>query len=243
VIKLESVNKRYSGTLILQDISFSLENGKSLSIIGPSGCGKTTILYMIAGLIHPSTGIITLNEKEIKEPDSRTAFILQDYGLLPWKTVFENVSLGMKIKKYSKDKILSISERILTDLGIFNHKDKYPATLSGGEKQRVAIARALSTEPEILLMDEPFSSLDTLTREKLQQTIYDIHDKGKLTLITVTHSIEEAVFLGDTILVMDGAPGRIISSISNSSRREKDFRNSKDFYTSCSSIRGMIGSL
>jgi len=243
VIKLGSVNKRYSGTLILQDISFNLENGKTLSIIGPSGCGKTTILYMIAGLIRPSAGTIFLNGKEIKGPDSRTAFILQDYGLLPWKTVLENVSLGMKIKKYPESKISFSSEKILTDLGIFTHKDKYPATLSGGEKQRVAIARALSTEPEILLMDEPFSSLDTLTREKLQQAIYDIHEKRSLTLITVTHSIEEAVFLGDRILVMTGGPGRIIASIDNSSRRKKDFRNSKEFYSICSSIRGMIGSL
>lgn len=243
MIQLGSVNKRYSGTLILQDISFDLESGKTLSIIGPSGCGKTTILYMIAGLIQPSSGTISLNGKEIKGPDSRTAFILQDYGLLPWKTVRENVSLGMRIKKYPKHKINSSSEEILTDLGIFTHIDKYPATLSGGEKQRVAIARALSTEPEILLMDEPFSSLDTLTREKLQQTVYDIHERRSLTLITVTHSIEEAVFLGDTILVMTGGPGRIITSIDNSSRRRKDFRNSKEFYSTCSSIRGMIGSL
>jgi len=243
VIKLSSVNKRYSGTLILQDISFDIENGKSLSIIGPSGCGKTTILYMIAGLIHPTTGTISLNGKEIKEPDSGTAFILQDYGLLPWKTVIENVSLGMKIKKYPKDKIISSAEQTLTDLGIITHRDKYPATLSGGEKQRVAIARALSTEPDILLMDEPFSSLDTLTREKLQQTIYDIHQSRSLTLVTVTHSIEEAVFLGDTILVMTAGPGRVISSINNSSRRKKDYRNSKEFYSVCSSIRGMIGNL
>jgi len=243
MIKLDSVHKEYSGTLILQDINFVLENGKSLSIIGPSGCGKTTILYMIAGLIHPATGSIKLDGKEIKGPDSRTAFILQDYGLLPWKTVMENVSLGMKIKKYPEKKINSASEKILNELGIFTHRDKYPATLSGGEKQRVAIARALSTEPEILLMDEPFSSLDTLTREKLQQTVYDIHELQKLTLITVTHSIEEAVFLGDNILVMAGGPGRIISVIKNSSRRKRDFRNSKEFYSICSTIRGMIDSL
>ncbi len=243
MIQLKSVNKRYSGTLILQDISFNLESGKTLSIIGPSGCGKTTILYMIAGLIQPSSGYISLNGNEIKGPDSRTAFILQDYGLLPWKTVSENVSLGMRIKKYPKQKIESASEQILTGLGIIKHKDKYPATLSGGEKQRVAIARALSTEPEILLMDEPFSSLDTLTREKLQQTIYDIHERRSLTLITVTHSIEEAVFLGDTVLVMAGGPGRVIAAIDNSSRRKKDFRNSKEFYSACGSIRGMIGSL
>ncbi len=243
MIILESVNRGYSGTLILQDISFSIENGKSLSIIGPSGCGKTTILYMIAGLIPPSSGKISLNGKEIKGPDSGTSFILQDYGLLPWKTVNENVSLGMKIKKYPQQRITSTAEKILIDLGISTHRDKYPATLSGGEKQRVAIARALSTDPDILLMDEPFSSLDTLTREKLQQTVYDIHEKRNLTLITVTHSIEEAVFLGDTIIVMTTGPGRIISSISNLSRRKKDFRNSKEFYSLCSSIRVMIGNL
>ncbi len=243
MIEISSVCKRYSGTLVLEDISFKIENGESLSIIGPSGCGKTTILYMISGLIPPSEGSILINSREIKEPDSRTAFILQDYGLLPWKTVIENVSLGMKIKKYPAAKTTAVSEKILTDLGIFIHKHKYPSTLSGGEKQRVAIARALSTEPEILLMDEPFSSLDTLTREKLQQTIYDIHEKRSLTLITVTHSIEEAVFLGDRVMVMDGRPGKILSIIDNKFRRKKDFRNSKEFYSICSSIRGMIGSL
>ena len=243
MIEIRSVSRRYPGAEILKDISFKLDKGESLSIIGPSGCGKTTILYMIAGLIPASSGTISLNGREIKEPDPGTAFILQDYGLLPWKTVIENVSLGMKIKKYPREKASAVSEKILKDLGIYTHKDKYPATLSGGEKQRVAIARALSTEPEILLMDEPFSSLDTLTREKLQQTIYDIHEKRSLTLITVTHSIEEAVFLGDTILVMNGKPGRVISAVNNSSRRKKDFRNSKDFYSICGTIRGMIGNI
>jgi NitT/TauT family transport system ATP-binding protein len=243
VIEIRSISRRYSGVEILKDISFKVANGESLSIIGPSGCGKTTILYMIAGLIPPSSGTISLNGREIKEPDSGTAFILQDYGLLPWKTVIENVSLGMKIKKYPREKAYSVSEKILKDLEIYTHRDKYPATLSGGEKQRVAIARALSTEPEILLMDEPFSSLDTLTREKLQQTIYDIHEKRSLTLITVTHSIEEAVFLGDTIIVMNGKPGKILSTVNNSSRRKKDFRNSKEFYSICGTIRGMIVSI
>lgn len=243
MIEVLSVSRRFSGVEILNDISFKLEKGESLSIIGPSGCGKTTILYMIAGLIPASSGTISLNDREIKEPDSGTAFILQDYGLLPWKSVIQNVLLGMKIKKYSEDKASSVSEKILKDLEIYNHKDKYPATLSGGEKQRVAIARALSTEPEILLMDEPFSSLDTLTREKLQQTIYDIHKKRSLTLITVTHSIEEAVFLGDRILVMNGKPGRIISTVENSSRKKNNFRNSKEFYSICGKIRGMIGSV
>jgi len=240
VIELSSVSRRFSGTSVLENISFKLSEGESLSIIGPSGCGKTTILYMIAGLIPASAGSISLNGREIKESDSKTSFILQDYGLLPWKTVAENVQLGMKIRKYPQKKAALISEKILTGLGIFTHKDKYPATLSGGEKQRVAIARALSTEPEILLMDEPFSSLDTLTREKLQQTIYDIHENRNLTLITVTHSIEEAVFLGDKIIVMNGKPGKIISTIDNRSRRKKEFRNSKEFYSMCSSVRGMI---
>jgi NitT/TauT family transport system ATP-binding protein len=243
VIEIRSVDKRYSGVPVLENISFNLERGESLSVIGPSGCGKTTILYMIAGLIPASSGNITLNGREIKEPDSGTAFILQDYGLLPWKTVIENVLLGMKIKKYPAEKAYHLSEKNLKDLGIYSHKDKYPATLSGGEKQRVAIARALSTEPEILLMDEPFSSLDTLTREKLQQTIYDIHENRSLTLITVTHSIEEAVFLGDRILVMNGKPGRVISIVDNNSRRKNNFRNSKEFYSICGTIRGMIGSI
>lgn len=240
VIRAESLVKSFSGSTVLSGISFSLKRGKSLSVIGPSGCGKTTLLYMISGLIKPTSGRVLIDGMEVKGADSRTAFILQDYGLLPWKNVLHNVELGMKIRGIPADERRDSAMNILSDLGIAAHTERFPANLSGGEKQRVAIARALASGPEILLMDEPFSSLDTLTREKLQYTVSGLQAERGLTMITVTHSIEEAAFLGDEILVMTPGPGRASRIIKNSGRRIPGFRNSETFFRICSTIRRSI---
>jgi len=240
VIRVESVTKTFSGNTILSDISFVLKQGMSLSVIGPSGCGKTTLLYIISGLINPSSGRVLIDGSEVKGTESRTAFILQDYGLLPWKSVLQNVELGMKIRGISAEERRDSAIKILSDLGIDSHVDRYPSNLSGGEKQRVAIARALAAGPEILLMDEPFSSLDTLTRERLQYTMSDLQRERGLTMITVTHSIEEAVFLGDEIMVMTTGPGSVNRMIKNSRRRTPGFRNSESFFKTCSTIRRSI---
>ena len=240
VIRAESVSRFFSGSAVLSDISFVLKQGMSLSVIGPSGCGKTTLLYIISGLISPSSGRVLIDDNEVKGTESRTAFILQDYGLLPWKSVLDNVELGMKIRGIPSEERKKSAVKIISELGISQHIDRYPATLSGGEKQRVAIARALASGPEILLMDEPFSSLDTLTRERLQQTMSDLQKNHGLTMITVTHSIEEAVFLGDEIMVMTPGPGKINRLINNKSRRISGFRNSEAFFKTCSTIRRSI---
>lgn len=240
MIRVESVAMSYGRTEVLRDISFSLGTDRSVSIIGPSGCGKTTLLYIIAGLKKSTSGKVEIRGEEVEGPDSRMAFILQDYGLLPWKTVFQNVCLGMKIKGMDKKESAERAEKILADLGMQSNRNRFPSGLSGGEKQRVAIARALATSPEILIMDEPFSSLDTLTREKLQETLFRIHTERKFAMITVTHNIEEAVYLGDTVLVMESRPGRIAGVIKNSSRRRKGFRSSDDFFHTCLGIREII---
>lgn len=240
VIRAESLTKTFSGNTVLSDISFVLKQGMSLSVIGPSGCGKTTLLYIISGLTSPSSGRVLIDGKEVTGTGSRTAFILQDYGLLPWKSVFHNVELGMKIQGVPAEERRESASRIMTDLGIADHIDRYPANLSGGEKQRVAIARALAAGPEILLMDEPFSSLDTLTRERLQYTMSDLQKERGLTMITVTHSIEEAVFLGDDIMLMSPGPGSVYRMIKNSRRRTPGFRNSESFFKTCSTIRRSI---
>ena len=241
VIRAESVAKSYSGSAVLSDISFTVRQGMSLSIIGPSGCGKTTLLYLIAGLSAPTSGSVFIGGKKVEGNTPETAFILQDFGLLPWKSVIDNVELGMKIKGMPREERRSSAEKLLDDLKISGHMERFPATLSGGEKQRVAIARALASKPGILLMDEPFSSLDTLTREKLQNTIRDIQLDKNLSMITVTHSIEEAVFLGDEILVMTSGPGRVRGIIRNSGRRSAGFRSSESFFRRCGRIRGIIG--
>ena len=240
VIRAESVTKNYSGNTVLSDISFVLKQGMSLSVIGPSGCGKTTLLYIISGLSLPSSGRVLINDGEIRGTDSRTAFILQDFGLLPWKSVLHNVELGMKIRGISAEERRESSTKVISDMGISPHIDRYPANLSGGEKQRVAIARALAAGSEILLMDEPFSSLDTLTRERLQYTMSDLQIKRGLTMITVTHSIEEAVFLGDEIMVMTPGPGSISRIIKNRGRRARGFRDSESFFKTCSTVRRSI---
>ncbi|HOP62812.1 MAG TPA: ABC transporter ATP-binding protein [Spirochaetota bacterium] len=240
VIRAESLSRKFSGNEIISDISFEVKKGESLSVIGPSGCGKTTLLYIISELISPSSGRLFINGTETGGTQNRTAFILQDYGLLPWKNVLHNAELGMKIRGTGPSERREAALKILAELGIDAHINRYPASLSGGEKQRVAIARALASGPEILLMDEPFSSLDTLTREKLQYTITDIQAAHGLTMITVTHSIEEAVYLGDRIMVMTPGPGSISRLVNNEGRRKPGFRDSENFFKTCSKIRRSI---
>lgn len=243
MILLNGISREFNGNPVLSRISFELQSGRSISIIGPSGCGKSTLLYIISGLLKPSGGSVLINNMEVKEAGYKTSFILQDYGLLPWKTVFRNVSLGMKIKKMPGDMIRERVEKILKEMQIYSLKDRYPSNLSGGEKQRVAIARALATDPEILLMDEPFSSLDTLTREKLQNTVAEIQSGRSLSILLVTHSIEEAVFLGDRIIIMSKAPGRIEEIIDNERSGSGRFRDSDYYFEQCRKVRGIIESL
>ena len=181
----------------LKDISLSIAKGERCVLVGPSGSGKTSLLFLIAGLLKPTRGQVLINNIPVSGPQEKTALILQDYGLFPWKTVMANAELGLEIRKVPKQvrraKVLSLLEK----LGIKDYRENYPFELSGGQRQRVAIARALSLEPEILLMDEPFSALDSLTREQMQQLILELWQEKHFTYIMVTHSIEEAVFLGE----------------------------------------------
>lgn len=243
MISLKNISKEFQGTPVLADISFDLQKGNSIAVIGPSGCGKSTLLYLISGLLAPTSGSVLINDREVKEAGYKTSFILQDYGLLPWKTVFRNVSLGMRIKKFPDNEIKGRVEQVLKEMQIYPLKDRYPSNLSGGEKQRVAIARALTTDPEILLMDEPFSSLDTLTREKLQNTVMEIQSGSNLSILLVTHSIEEAVFLGDRIIIMSKGPGRIFEIIDNERRGRKMFRDSEHYFEQCRKVRRIIETL
>jgi len=242
MIDVESVGKSFdeNAPYALRDITFSAGKGDSIAIIGPSGCGKTTLLYILAGLIKPTSGQVRIRGKQILCPLRTTAFMLQDFGLLPWKTVRQNVCLGMKIHEIPKEEQDNIAGKLLLDLGLSPHSDSYPALLSGGEKQRVAIARALALRPEIMLMDEPFSSLDTITREKLQDTLLDICRERELTMIIVTHSIEEAVFLGRTILVMGPRPGTVKVVINNANAGDLSYRSQREFFSTCTHVRQAI---
>ncbi len=221
---------------ILRDISLRLEKGGILSIIGPSGCGKTTLLYNIAGLRMPESGKVYIDDETVKGPREKTGIIFQHFGLLPWKTAFENATLGLRIRGVSRNekerRVLSIMKR----LDILHLSQKYPRHLSGGEKQRFAIARALVMKPDLLLLDEPFSSLDALTRESLQEALLYIWKEWELTMILVTHDIEEAVFLGTEIIVLDKS-GTIEQRRKLSDTKGNDFRNTPVFHETTAALR------
>jgi len=242
VIHVESLHKEFdSGSLqVLNDVNFSVDDGESMAIIGPSGCGKTTLLYILAGLTGHVTGTVMVDGNSLKGPSRDTAFILQDFGLLPWKTVWQNVCLGMKLRGVSRKDQQITAESLLEGLGLAGHRGYYPTRLSGGEKQRVAIARALALKPKILLMDEPFSSLDTFSREKLQNTLLEIRKLNQLTMIIVTHSIEEAVFLGNKIMVMSQRPAQVKAIVANPKAGHPSYRSEDTFFAMCRKIREMM---
>lgn len=203
---------------LFHDFSWRINRGEAWSVIGPSGCGKTTLLYLLSGLLRPMGGEILIDDTPINRPRPRTGLILQDHGLLPWATVKENAWLGFRIRRfygpdgkhapqgYESDspELEKRLEYWLERLGLEGLEDKYPSQLSGGQRQRTAIARSLVLDPDVLLMDEPFSALDASIRESLQQLIRQFHQETEMTIIHVTHDIEEAIVLGEQILVLTG---------------------------------------
>lgn len=213
-IKVENLNKKFEfkrdGTCIevLEDISFSINSNEIFSIIGPSGCGKTTLLYIIAGFIKPDKGGVYYDDDLITSPSPRRTVIFQEYGLFPWMTVEENIEFGLKAKGIPRDERRATASKFVELVHLKGFEDKYPHELSGGMKQRVGIARALAIDPEVILMDEPFASLDSLTREIMQEEVLRIWETTQKTLILITHNIEEAVFLSDRVMIMTARPGR-----------------------------------
>lgn len=242
MIEAKDITKVYpDGTEALKDVSFKVEEGESCSIIGPSGCGKTTLLFIFSGLLNPTSGKALIGGSEAKLSNmSNVALILQDYGLFPWKTVYENVSIGLEIRGYKKEKIRKTVERYLCELGLKGFEDHYPKQLSGGMRQRVAFARAMALNPKILLMDEPLSSLDALSREKLQNFLLNLWIKNNITMLLVTHSIEEAVFLGKKIVVLSSRPGRVVNIINNPRAGDADYRNKEEFFEKCREVRRSV---
>lgn len=239
-ISVQNLSKRFDaeGGMVLDNISFSLDTGETLSVIGPSGCGKTTLLYILSGLQRASAGSVRIHGKNSEGRTGRCAFILQDFGLFPWKSVYENVALGMRLQQAAADVVAHRVTTLLAELGLKGLGKRYPVQLSGGQKQRVAIARALATDPAILLMDEPFSSLDAITRERLQSALLSIWGARRLTYIIVTHSVEEAVFLGSRILVLSDRPTRIKAVIDNASFGHPDLRSLDRYFDKVREVRG-----
>ena len=199
--------------MALEDVSIEVKPAEFLCIIGPSGCGKTTLLRMVAGLDHPSSGEIILDGKEVKGPSPDRGMVFQEFSLFPWRTVIKNVTFGLEIQGIEKKEQYRIAEKYIELVGLQGFENHYPYELSGGMKQRVAIARALATEPSILLMDEPFGSVDAQTRNILQEELLEIWKRTKKTVLFVTHSVDEAVYLADRVAVMSARPGCLIKCL------------------------------
>ncbi|MDR2136721.1 MAG: ABC transporter ATP-binding protein, partial [Synergistaceae bacterium] len=186
----------------LENINLEVGDGEFLAIVGPSGCGKSTLLDLLAGLNFPTEGTIRVNGKEIAGPALDRGFVMQGYALFPWRTVIRNVQIGLEIQKVSRRERARIAREYLDLVGLSGFENHYPCELSGGMQQRVAIARALACNPKILLMDEPFAAVDAQTRELLQEELLRIWEKTRKTVVFITHSIEEAVFLAERVAIM-----------------------------------------
>jgi ABC-type nitrate/sulfonate/bicarbonate transport system ATPase subunit len=216
LIAIENVTKRYSTSSgpveALHDVSLTVGEGEFCTLIGPSGCGKSTLLGILAGLVHPDGGQVRVDGQPVTGPDPRrVATVFQDPGLFPWRTAVQNVEFGLELRGVSAERRRAIATGLLGPLGLKGFAGKYPRELSGGMKQRVAIGRALAIETKILLMDEPFGALDEQTRVLMGEWLLDIWRRTRKTVIFVTHSLHEALFLSTRIAVMTARPGQIKS--------------------------------
>ncbi len=214
---VENVSKVFGGqgreVTALQHTAFTVAESEFITILGPSGCGKSTILKIIAGLEETSSGRVVLDGREIKGPGADRGMVFQSYTLFPWLTVAENIEFGLDVAGRAKSERQDIAAHYITKIGLKGFEKAYPAHLSGGMKQRVAIARAPANDPQVLLMDEPFGALDAQTRAVMQELLLSVWEESHKTILFVTHDVEEAVFMGDTVYVMTARPGRIKASI------------------------------
>ena len=245
MIRAEKLSYAYGrqgrGKPVLEDINFAIARGDRVAVIGPSGCGKTTLLYILAGLLPPVSGGVWVDGEPVQARRQKTALILQEYGLLPWKTVWQNVALGLRIRGQDRKQMEEKVSGMLEELDLAEFCGAYPNQLSGGQKQRVAVARALVLEPDLLLMDEPFSALDALSREQLQNELLLLGQRRRMTLVLVTHSISEAVFLGAKVIILSPQPGGIRAIVETESG-QLDYRETHDFHGKCRVIRRHLAS-
>ena len=246
------------GAPVFRDFSWQAQTGEAWAVIGASGCGKSTLLYLIAGLRQPSGGRLIVGGQPVLRPRASIGLVLQDYGLLPWATVWENVALPMRMGQFYRHKSGSPDvprpyprpdiapgqvAHWLDRLGIADLRDKFPSQISGGQRQRTAIARSLLQQPSLLLMDEPFSSLDALTREDLQRLTVELRQETGLTTVVVTHIIEEAVFLGQRILVLGKPPNSAAHVIENPEACDTEYRGRPVYWERCAELREALMAL
>jgi NitT/TauT family transport system ATP-binding protein len=215
ILDIQGVTKRFAfGTeqiTALADASLRIGKGEFICLIGPSGCGKSTLLRMVAGFEAATEGSLLMWGKPVAAPGPDRGMVFQDYGLFPWLTVSQNIGFGPAARGRPKSEVTATAKRFVDMVGLTRFADAYPHQLSGGMKQRVAIARVLANDAEVVLMDEPFGALDAMTRERLQEELLEVWAKTRLTVLFVTHAIEEAILLSDRVVVMSPGPGRIIA--------------------------------
>lgn len=236
-----SYNSKRIEVRALGPIGMRIEAGEIYAVIGPSGCGKSTLLHVLSKIIQGNQGEVLLNKEVLNPKQHSIGFIPQNFGLLPWKTVRKNYLLSLRIKgKKAEGMQNERIEHILSKLNIKSLEDRYPNELSGGQKQRVAIARAFIMNPDLLLMDEPFSALDALTREEAQELFIDLWNQYKTTTLFVTHSIEEALFMGKKIVIMSHSPGTIVEIIDNPLFNTENLRENEEYLKLSAYIRGII---
>jgi NitT/TauT family transport system ATP-binding protein len=231
VVEIDALTKRYAvddGEIVaLSAISVAIAEGEFVCVLGPSGCGKSTLLKIVAGLIEPSGGTIRIDGRAVTAPGPDRAVVFQDYALFPWMTVADNVEFGLAARGVEMARRRRVSTELLRAVGLADFAQKYPHHLSGGMKQRVSIARALAVDPVLLLMDEPFGALDAQTRFVMQQELLRIWRAYRKTVLFVTHSIDEALFLADRVLVMTARPGRVKAEIRVTPERPRDIASAE----------------
>jgi len=231
---------RESSFTALDKMNITIDSGDTCAIIGPSGCGKSTLLKVLAGVEGSYEGSVTIDEQPVMPSKQRVGFIPQHYGLLEWKTVYQNVILGIRIKDGKSAVSKEAVEAVLEQLGVKELADRYPHQLSGGQRQRVSIARSFLLRPDLLLMDEPFSALDAITREEIQDVFLNIWKENRVTTVLVTHNVEEAVYLGKKIILVSKAPGRAVKTIDNPLFDTENLRDSTAYFQLSQEIRKMI---
>jgi NitT/TauT family transport system ATP-binding protein len=220
VLKLENVERRFPGRAAgapaftaVRNLSFAVDRGEFVAIVGPSGCGKSTLLNLVAGLDHPSEGTVSLLGQNVSGPNSSVGFMLQKDLLLPWRTVLHNVEFGLEARTISRTERRERALRELKRCRLLDFADRYPYQISGGQRQRAALARTLAIDPDVVLLDEPFSALDAQTKLILQKSFAETIAGSGLTTLLITHDLSEAVAMSDRILVMSDGPGRIVEEI------------------------------
>jgi NitT/TauT family transport system ATP-binding protein len=244
IARVQGIRKVYEGGVeALRDVTLEFPRGELSTLLGPSGCGKTTLLKIIAGLIDHDAGEVWVKGKKVHGPGPERAFVFQDFALMPWATVLRNVAFGLELRGVPRAEREEVARRAIVEVGLKGFELRHPNQLSGGMRQRVGLARAFTVDADIILMDEPFSSVDEQTRRKFQEDLLDMLRHKQKTVIFVTHSIEEAVYLSDQIVLLSPRPGRVSKIVRpgvDHSRNPDEIRRDQNYLDTVDDIWGIL---